>query len=327
VNAAFAAPFRGRYRGGALLLGVLCVFLRPPDTRAADRAPLALVPWPLHTRPEPRAPSGGLALLRSEGARMLRVPSSEFFMGSSPLDVIESAALCASEPIGRRCSEQTFANEVARHRVRLSSYYLDRTEVTVGAYDDCVRLARCPALPYDVGARRFDQPDFPASLITWDEAKNYCAFRGARLPTEAEFERAARGAGARRFPWGDLPNLHRANHGRLGIDTSDAVDGFAGLAPVGSYASGRTPEGFLDLAGNASEWVQDRYRDRYPEAAAVDPQGPDATNGSGERVVRGGDFTTPLPWLRGAARTGADPDTRRPALGFRCARSQRGGEP
>ena len=87
------------------------------------------------------------------------------------------------------------------HEVHLSPYWLDRTEVTVRAYARCVQLRRCKAPPFAQGGKRFDRPEYPASLVTHEDALAYCRFRGARLPTEAEYERAARGEKARRFPW------------------------------------------------------------------------------------------------------------------------------
>jgi sulfatase modifying factor 1 len=308
-------------------LGCVLLIAAPPITHASNAAGAALVPWPIDGSPSEVAFSGGLALLRAKGSRMIRVPRSEFFMGSTEGDVVDSTLLCEREPLATTCDEQTFANELTRHHVKLSGFFLDRTEVTVADYDACVRVGRCAAPPYEQGARRFRQANFPVTLVTWDDAQNFCAFRGARLPTEAEFERAARGQTGRHFPWGSLANGHLANHGRLGLDTSDASDGFSELAPVGSFRAGRTPDGFLDLAGNAAEWVQDRYATQYPDQEVEDPQGPDAATATSARVVRGGSYESPLAWLRGAARNAFLPSERRPSLGFRCARSQRGVSP
>lgn len=314
----------------ALGAGLICAVLlaAPPNTHAdtagataAGRA--ALVPWPLGTSPTEVAVSGGLALLRAKASRMVRVPASDFFMGSTESDVVNATLLCEREPLATTCDEQTFANELSRHHVILSGFFLDRTEVTVADYAACTRVGRCRPPPYELGARRFERPSFPVTLVTWDEAQKFCKFRGARLPTEAEFERAARGQNGRRFPWGDYANGRLANHGRLGLDTSDDSDGAAELAPVGSFRDGRTPDGFLDLAGNAAEWVQDRYANQYPAQEVSDPEGPEPMAATGARVVRGGSYQSPLALLRGAARGAFLPNERRPSLGFRCARSAR----
>ena len=307
----------------ALALGLVAA---PPATQAQTSSGAALVPWPLEGSRD-FATSGGLAVLRTRGSLMIRVPASEFSMGSTETELVDSTLLCEREPLATTCDEQTFGNELTRHTVKLSGYFLDRTEVTVRDYMACVRVGRCKAPPFEQGARRFARPDFPVTLVTWDDATEFCHFRGARLPTEAEFERAARGTNGRRFPWGNVANGHVANHGRLGLDTSDASDGFAELAPVGSFRAGRTPDGFLDLAGNVSEWVQDRYATQYPEDTVSDPQGPDAASATGARVARGGSFDSPLAWLRGATRFAYLPSERRPSLGFRCARSERGTAP
>ena len=320
-------PPRGTAERLSLAAALVCIVLlaAPPNTRASSApssASASLVPWPLGSTPSEVGFSGGLALLRAKGSRMIRVPASEFFMGSTEGDVVDSTVLCEREPLATTCDEQTFANELIRHHVKLSGFFLDRTEVTVADYEACVRVGRCKEPPYDLGARRFERANFPVTLVTWEDARDFCEFRGARLPTEAEFERAARGPTGRRFPWGELANGRLANHGRLGLDTSDASDGFLELAPVGSFRAGRTPDGFLDLAGNVAEWVFDRYATQYPDQEVSDPLGPDATTATSARVARGGSYDSPLAWLRGATRAAFLPSERRPTLGFRCARSQ-----
>jgi formylglycine-generating enzyme required for sulfatase activity len=294
----------------------------PPETHADSATNEVLLPWPLGQSPVETALSGGFKVLRARGSLMIRVPASEFVMGSTSPEIIDATVLCEHEPLATSCDERSFADESLAHRVRLSGYFLDRREVTVADFEACVRLGRCKPPPFEQGARRFRQPNFPVTLVTWDDAQAFCAFRGARLPTEAEFERAARGSAGRRFPWGQLPNARLANHGRLGIDLTDEIDGYSELAPVGSFNAGRTPDGFLDLAGNAAEWVQDRYATQYADAEQIDPQGPDAAQATSARVVRGGSYESPMAWLRGAARGAYLPSERRPSIGFRCARSQ-----
>jgi formylglycine-generating enzyme required for sulfatase activity len=311
----------------ALTLGCAVSLARPPKTQAALAQTSAWSAGTLGPSSADVALSGGLAILRGKGSQMIRIAASEFVMGSTTAEIVDATVLCEHEPLASKCDERGFADEQPPHRVTLSGFYLDRREVTVEEYQACVRVGRCKAPPYARGARRFQQPTFPVTLVTWDDARSFCAFRGARLPSEAEFERAARGLTGRRFPWGQLPNDHLANHGRLGLDVSDDRDGFAELAPVGSYSDGRTPDGFLDLAGNAAEWLQDRYAPEYPEGAVKDPTGPDAALATSARVVRGGSYESPLAWLRGAARGAFSPNERRPSLGFRCARSRAGVKP
>jgi len=307
----------------------------PLRSAAAVWAALALAPpgvegaTGLPTRPPAEVPLGadaalGVLTLRAPGSRMILVRASKFWMGSTDDDVMSALVDCQREPGAQRCDPSLFADEIPRHEVTLSAYWLDRTEVTVADYARCAALGHCRPLLLDGGAQRFARPSYPASMVTWFEARDFCEFRGARLPTEAEFERAARGVSRRRYPWGNVYDSHVANHGRLAWTTTDPADGFAELAPVGSFPDGRTPEGFLDLAGNVSEWVQDRYAPSYPEGDSVDPTGPAPEAAGPARVVRGGSYENAPPWLRGAARHGAEPATRSPSIGFRCARSAAG---
>jgi formylglycine-generating enzyme required for sulfatase activity len=229
-------------------------------------------------------------------------------MGSSEAEVLSALVSCKREPLPERCDETTFANEMPAHREKVAGFWMARTEVTVAQYARCVAAGRCDPAGYEGGGLRFQQPNYPVTFVTFANARRYCAFRGGRLPTEAEFERAARGAARRAYPWGQTFHGKLANHGRLGVDSSDDGDGFAELAPVGSFPDGATPEGILDLAGNAAEWTSDHYSPTYGAEPAH----------SGEHVVRGGSFASAGAFLRGAARSGRLPETREPTLGFRC---------
>jgi formylglycine-generating enzyme len=263
-----------------------------------------------------RALTGGLAVLRAPASTMIRVARGRFVLGSTAEQVLEAVQTCGKEPLAYRCTERTFANELPQLRVDSASFWLDRTEVTVAAYERCVSAGACAKRTLEGGARRFAQPDWPVTLVRHADAEAYCRFRGARLPTEAEFERAARGTNGRRYAWGDRYHGSRANHGRLGLDESDASDGFGELAPVGAFPSGQTPEGFLDLSGNAGEWTSSAYAESHGVP-------PDPAWG-GARVIRGGHFLSGGAWLRGATRSALAPDEVRVFVGFRCAASAGG---
>ena len=310
----------------SILLGV-SLAAGVPRAAVADGS-RAIDPWSRAVLPADRALSGGVVRLRAAGSQMIRVPQSVFLMGSTELEVMEAGAACGPLRIGltgentvNSCSEVWFATELPRHQVTVSSFWLDRTEVTVAEYERCVALHHCRPVPFAEGARRFRQPFLPISLVTWEDAARLCALRGGRLPTEAEWERAARGLRRSTYPWGSRFHHHVANYGRVGWDTTDDRDGYAELAPVGSFPAGRTAEGFLDLAGNVSEWVADRFGP-YEPGPADNPRGPQGAlaGGTSDRVVRGGDFRSAPPVLRAAARQQASATLRAPTVGFRCAR-------
>jgi formylglycine-generating enzyme len=269
---------------------------------------------------EPR----GVVPLESPRAAMVRIGASSFQMGSDEAAVLSELADCAREAYGHRCTPTLFSNETPQHAVHVSSFWIDRFEVSVAGYERCVAVGRCEPRPTSEATRRFDRGDFPVTRVTWNDAAAYCAARGARLPTEAEFERAARGVLGRRHPWGDLFNTRASNHGRFAWDVTEDADGFVELAPIGSFPDGATPEGIHDLAGNVAEWVLDRYAPTYDVAARSDPRGP-GVGGSNLRVVRGGSYAQPRFRVRGAARGFAEPGERRSTIGFRCARGERPG--
>jgi formylglycine-generating enzyme len=299
-----------------LLVAVACVTLAACPRPTAARSRYGSTAR-AQSSPVDRAVTGGLVLLRGPASTMIRVAGGSLLLGSTDEEVVAAMADCrrersrggatGAEAAWPGCREELFTLETPVRRASVAAYWLDRTEVTVAAYARCVELRRCAPLPYAQGARRFARPDHPASLVTWQQANEYCAFRGGRLPTEAEFERAARGRVRRRYPWGNLYNSHACNHGRTGVTRTDSGDGFAELAPVGSFPSGRTPDGFLDLAGNVAEWTSD----------ALDPR---LVNGLDVKLIRGGSYESAAPFLRGASRAGAEPTTVSPTLGFRCAR-------
>jgi formylglycine-generating enzyme required for sulfatase activity len=252
------------------------------------------------------------------------MPGGSFIMGSSPADLKRAELLCQQEAFSLMCNEEdvrrSFLAEAPAHEVTLSPYAIDRTEVTVRAYTRCVEAGVCAPPARGSHDARFDRPDLPVTYVDWDAATTFCAWSGGRLPTEAEWEFAARGPEERQYPWGNVYNPLLCNHGAFAADRTDATDGFVGLAPVGTYLDGATPLGVLDLAGNVAEWVYDRFDPDpqlgfgYEPASRVNPKGP---RSGALHVIRGGSYLKGAPWVRGAARDGALGPS--PIVGFRCA--------
>jgi sulfatase modifying factor 1 len=208
----------------------------------------------------------------------------------------------------------------------LSAFEIDRVEVSAGRYAECVAAKRCPAPgegPFCtgdvVGAERL-----PINCVRWSDAADYCAFAGGRLPTEAEWERAARGAAGQVHPWGPSaePPAGAAN---LAGDELAATrphwarrpgwsDAHPGLAPVDVLGGGASPEGALHMAGNVAEWVADWYAEATPRGR--DPKGPSRGR---SRVVKGSSFGD-ADGLEASRRDHYLPDVRSQHIGFRCAR-------
>jgi formylglycine-generating enzyme required for sulfatase activity len=211
-----------------------------------------------------------------------------------------------------------FAAEDPAHRVRLDGFYIDRTEVTVAAYRRCVAERACDEPEHATNPDRnwiaSDREDHPMNAVSWFGARQFCRWRDARLPSEAEWELAARGRDGRTYPWGnELPTDRLLRwSGACG-----SVMCAGSTAPVGSHPAGASPYGLQDMAGNVREWVHDWYAP-YGRAPQRNPRGPK----TGEhRVHRGGGWTHQSPLsVAAVARGYAEPDATWPVLGFRCAR-------
>lgn len=155
-------------------------------------------------------------------------------------------------------------DEHPAHKVELSAYYIDRHEVTYGQYMECVKAGTCRK-PRNVGRGFNENPKLPVVGVSWTDAETYCTFAGKRLLTEAEWEKAARGANGQRYPWGDDPP--GPEHGCYNFIEK-------GLCEPGSYPKGDSPYGVADMAGNVWEWIADVYdASYYPRSAKKDPKG------------------------------------------------------
>jgi formylglycine-generating enzyme required for sulfatase activity len=225
----------------------------------------------------------------ADPSEMVQVPAGDFDMGCN--DAVDDA-----------CSD----DEKPLHTLSMSGFEIDRTEVTQAQYTACLSAGKCEAPSCDWNC---DNQDFPASCVTWTQANAYCGWAGKRLPTEAEWEKAARGEQDTKYPWGnDEPDCSLAN---MSGCTSAAM-------AVGSLDAGKSPFGALDMAGNVVEFVADWYDEAYyTDSPAADPPGPK----SGKRYVgRGGGFNSGAEFLRTSKRDWYDATDTAAALGFRCAR-------
>ena len=205
-------------------------------------------------------------------------------------------------------------DEKPAHQVNLGAFYMDVYEVTNAMYKDCVTAGVCDP-PHSVrSAEReayYDAPEFenyPVIFVSWDQAKIYCEWRGARLPTEAEWEKAARGTDGRIYPWGEGLDCSKANYSSCAGDTT----------AVGSHDGTASPFGIFDLLGNVWEWVSDWYSESYYlNSIPNDPIGP--TTGSA-RVSRGGSFINPGSRVSVTNRNWYPQSNFTNNMGFRCVR-------
>ncbi len=307
---------------------LLVVLLIAAIVAACAPAPaIEALPTPT-TRPEPTHSAGDAWQRTADGMVMLFVPAGQFMMGSDREMAKYARRLCAEssgELAVAGCKAAAFANEQPAHAVQLDQFWIDGTEVTNGQYRVCVQSGACqaPALlssytrPSYYGNPAYDS--YPVVNVVWQMAAQYCAWAGARLPTEAEWEYAARGPESRVFPWGDSFERSRLNYCDAGcalIADSSYNDGYPDTAPVGSFASGASWMGALDLAGNAREWVND-WLAVYAPGDATNPNGPE----TGElKIPKGGSWYDTPDDVRSANRGGESLDYFRDNLGFRCAK-------
>jgi formylglycine-generating enzyme required for sulfatase activity len=279
--------------------------------------------------------SASMAATKQCPAGMILIPGGEYFMGSDEKDALDT--------------------EKPPHKVKLTPYCIDELEMTVAQYKECSDRGGCrragkenvwPGIN-DVQRKIYDplcniadpvgKAKHPINCIDWDQAREACESRGGRLPTEAEWEFAARGPDGRVYPWGDeAPSALLLNAcGKECVawqkkhhdpDNAPALmydedDGFPNTAPVGSFPKGKSRYGLQDVVGNVWEWVADFYAD-YDKAATstvTDPKGP--ATGT-DRVIRGGAWNGAQPsWVRPSFRFHVAPSARSYGFGFRCAKS------
>ncbi|CUS37218.1 conserved exported hypothetical protein [Candidatus Nitrospira nitrosa] len=235
-------------------------------------------------------------------APMVEVPTGSFPMGVPPGD----------RDGGR--------DEYPRHEVVLDTFLIDQFEVTNGRYLEFIkstghRVPQNPTNPtrnlWQGGTITESLAERPVINVDWFDADAYCKWAGKRLPSEAEWEKAAKGTSDRRFPWGNVePTAKHLNYNQKWI-------GEKTLMPVGSYEAGKSPYGVYDIVGNVWEWVNDWYDARYYEKSpSKNPLGPQEGT---KKVIRGAGWQNETPTVRIFTRVDSDPTMRNESTGFRCA--------
>lgn len=289
----------------AVVLGLMLV--QDPAAASEIRPPKS---EPVLSTPKPpektRAPANGGAaqypatpsafpaeIIGKDGAPMVLVPAGDFMMGSDKGDEDES-------PV---------------HRVHLNAFYLDKFEVTNGRFAKFVEAIQSePPWGFADKETPVANADRPVRWVNWMDAMGYCLWVGKRLPTEAEWEKAARGTDGRMYPWGnDPPTLAHAVYGLK-------ENGAEAISVIGARDRGMSPYGAHDMAGNLYEWVMDWYAEdhylHFANGTAVNPRGP--AEGTA-KVQRGGSYINSPYRLRSSFRTKGDPAEQDPNVGFRCA--------
>ncbi|MBZ0290313.1 MAG: formylglycine-generating enzyme family protein, partial [Anaerolineae bacterium] len=274
----------------------------------------------------------------AEGIRTetLRVDGGTFEMGTTPQEVTAAVQQCV-EVEGGNCQIAFGEDSAPPHAVTVSGFAMEQTEVTYGQYlaflntlgagahlngcdgQRCVYTqgeSESSNIFFEDGRYRVLGviDNFPVANVTWYGADAYCRAIGRRLPTEAEWERAARGNGNWIYPWGNEWNPAFAK-------TSISPDESVGALPVGSFGEGRSSSGIFDLAGNVAEWVSDWYDPTFytnPVASGLDPQGPSPSGDLFQKVVRGGSWDAKPFFARSVHRQSATPQSGYAWLGFRC---------
>ena len=241
---------------------------------------------------------------------MVRVPAGSFIMGSD-----------------KKVDHNAYRPEFPQRNVYVDAFDIDKFEVTTVRFLKFVLATNRPPLidwQYDGGNFQETMVNHPVMHVSWFDADAYCKWAGKRLPTSAEWEKAARGEDGRIYPWGNEPaGLSRANFGRTGLsgpvrDRPERLLLYPPIISVDKYENAVSPYGVFQMAGNVAEWTADWYDpDYYKNAPNRNPKGPEKGT---QKAFRGGGWIDSTPSVRPAQRNGADPNTKMNWLGFRCAR-------
>jgi formylglycine-generating enzyme required for sulfatase activity len=271
---------------------------------------VTLIPSPTVTQTTAPTPTEIITQISPiDGMVLVFVPSGEFKMGSSKAD-----------------DSQALDEEIPQHEVYLDDYWIDQTEVTNAQYARCVASGSC-AKPNDntslTHGDYYENPqyaNYPVIFVSWSQATAYCSWAGRRLPTEAMWEKAARGPDGFIYPWGNTFDGTKANYCDVncfnGWKDDRYDDGYIDTSQVGDYPAGASIYGAFDMAGNVYEWVADWF-EPYRRIRQVNPTGP--LSGS-EHIIRGGSWGDDPGHIRAAVRSHMNVPDSSNFIGFRCAR-------
>lgn len=267
---------------------------------------------------EPEPPTiGSIRISEIDQMEQVYVPSGEFIMGSSDIEAKITIEGGRAYP------------EIPVNTVYLDGYWIDQYEVSNRQYALCVDAGVCQP-PYlsssETRTKYFgnsEYSNYPVIWVTWYMARAYCEWGGRRLPTEAEWEKAARGTDGRKYPWGDDPvSGERANFCDVNCTRTIANplydDGYSDTSPIGNYPAGTSPYGAMDMSGNVWEWTSTLIQP-YPYDATDGREDPEVY---GERTWRGGPWSNGYWWMRSSVRYRSIPSYWYVNLGFRCASSE-----
>jgi formylglycine-generating enzyme required for sulfatase activity len=269
----------------------------------------------------PEPPGGGIAV---RTPIMVNVPAGEFQIGTAETEARELYNRCLKDfNKPQDCKLEYFTDESPPLNVFVDEFWIDDIEVTQAAYDECVKAKACRAILLTPPSKG---PNFPAVGVRWSDAEGYCQWRGKRLPSEAEWEKAARwdprSKVTYRYPWGnEKPTCQKAHYGRDPQWSNECQgDGKPDLAEVTSYEEGKSSVGAYNMVGNAWELVYDNYRPRSASDSTNNPR-----YGAGQpshlKTIKGGGWGLHSVWMRPADRYSVAENTYEPSVGFRCASS------
>ena len=235
---------------------------------------------------------------------MVLIPAGEFLRGSDKVDTEGKGAEFGTV-------KPWYLDEHPQHKASLPNYFIDKVEVTQAAYKQFVDATGSrPPENWPAGTIPAGRENYPVTSVNWYDAERFCRWTGKRLPTEAEWEKAARGTDGRDYPWGNEFDSTKANTGDTGVGD---------LSPVGTFEAGKSPYGVYDMSGNAWEWTSDWYKP-YPNSDYVSE-----AFGEKFKILRGsswggmGHYAIPY-FYRTAYRFYASPEGAFPDAGFRCAK-------